>query len=333
MRYIVTGGSGFIGNHLILKLLNFGHEIINIDKLTKVSNRNFKPDSKNYKLFRLDINDAHDIREIFYSFKPQAVFNLAALSHVETSIKHFDDCFHCNVTGTHTLLQITNQYFNELSKHDQNQFRFIQISTDEVYGSLGPNDKPFTELSNYKPNTPYSATKAAGDMLVRSYNKTYGLPTITTHCTNNFGIYQHPEKFIPKCIYKFLRHKPISIYGSGEHIRDWIHVEDHVDGILAAYTRGIVGANYLFGSEIGYSNNFIAKQIFDIIGTLIDLNNHELICHVEDKNHDFRYAVDCSWTKNNLNWAPKHNFISSIKDIIKWYFNNNHWLQTMQSQN
>lgn len=333
MKYIVTGGSGFIGNHLVTKLLELGHNVINIDKLTNVSNRTFKPKSDNYKLYRLDINDTHDVREIFYEFKPDAIFNLAALSHVETSIKHSDDCFHCNVSGTHGLLQVAHQYFDELNDKDKESFRFIQVSTDEVYGSLDLNDPPFTELSNYKPNTPYSATKAAGDMLVRAYHKTYGLPTITTHCTNNFGTHQHPEKFIPKCIYRFLKHRPISIFGSGEHIRDWIHVSDHVDGILAAYNRGKLGSSYLFGSEQGYSNYFVANELLRIISTMIRLEDVKYIIHSEDRNHDFRYAVDCSWTKKELGWAPKHTFLDSIEEVVRWYFRNNSWLQMMQSQN
>ena len=333
MKFIVTGGSGFIGNHLIIKLLELGHSVVNIDKLTKISNRNFNPNNSNYHLRRYDINDTHDVRNIFFDFKPDAVFHLAALSNVDTSIKNASECFECNVAGTNNLLEISLQYYDALSKSDQQRFRFLQISTDEVYGSLKLDDPPFTEDSNYKPNTPYAATKAAGDMLVRSYNKTYNLPTIITHCTNNYGIYQHPEKFIPKCIYKFLRHKPISIYGSGEHIRDWIHVEDHINGIISAYNNGLNGSSYLFGSGVGYSNNFIASKILEVVQKLIKLEDREYITHSDDRNHDFRYAVDCSWTQNQLNWAPKYNFLTSIENIIKWYFNNNSWLQTMQSQN
>jgi len=333
MRIVVTGGSGFIGNHLVKKLLSYGNEVVNIDKLTNVSNRSFRPIEDTYKFYRLDINNAHDVRELFYDFKPEAVFNLAALSHVETSIKNMDECFKNNIDGLQSLLKVSQQYFDILSNTEKETFRFIQVSTDEVYGSLESNDPPFTEDSNYKPNTPYSASKAAGDMLVRCYHKTYGLPVITTHCTNNFGTHQHPEKFIPKCIYRFLKGKPISIFGSGEHIRDWIHVLDHVEGLLATYKYGVIGENYLFGSGIGYTNNFVAKTILDSVSNLIELDHdQEYILHSEDKNHDFRYAVDCTKTKENLGWEPRLGFLTTIDPIVQWYFKNERWLTTMNSQ-
>lgn len=332
MKFVVTGGSGFIGNHLINKLLSLGNEVVNIDTLTRASNRSFKPDSEKYKLHRLDINDAYDVKNVIYDFKPHAIFNLAALSHVETSIKNVDECFRTNVVGTQNLLQISQQYFDFLNNEDKDAFRFIQVSTDEVYGSLGPDDPPFTENSNYKPNTPYSASKAAGDMLVRCYQKTYGLPVITTHCTNNFGTHQHPEKFIPKCIYRFLKHRPISIFGSGEQVRDWIHVLDHVDGLLAAYQYGIIGNSYLFGSEIGYTNNFVAQTILDSVSRLIEINGDEYILHTEDKNHDFRYAVDCTKTKKDLGWEPRLGFLTTIDPTVQWYFKNERWLTIMNSQ-
>jgi dTDP-glucose 4,6-dehydratase len=332
MRFIVTGGSGFIGNHLITALLYNNHQVINIDKLSRVSNREFRPPSRDYKLFKLDINDDINIPKIFEDFMPHGVFNLAALSHVESSIENPNECFDCNIDGLYNLLKISRTYFDTICT-DQDMFRFIQVSTDEVYGSLNTNDPPFTEDSNYKPNTPYSATKAAGDMTARCYHKTYGLPVITTHCTNNFGTHQHPEKFIPKCIYRFLCKKPISIFGSGEQIRDWIHVKDHVEGLLAAYERGTVGESYLFGSEIGRTNNSVAETILASVARLIDINvDDDYILHTEDKNHDFRYAVDCTKTKEKLNWQPRLGFTTTIDPIVQWYFRNERWLKTMNSQ-
>lgn len=332
MKFIVTGGSGFIGNHLILKLLKDKHQVLNIDKLTYAADHNFYPDDSNYSFQRIDICDTYDINDIFNSFVPDGVFNLAAVSHVDRSIVYSDECLRTNVFGLQNLLQCSLKY---LENGAPNHFRFLQVSTDEVYGSLGPNDPPFTEKSNYKPNTPYSATKAAGDMLIRCFVNTYKLPALTTHCTNNFGTRQHPEKFIPKCIFNFLNNKPITIYGSGEHIRDWIHVDDHCNGIVKAFFDGMIGENYLFGSEHGTSNNDIAKLIWSIINNrykeLKDMS--KFIVHTPDKNHDFRYAVDCTYTKSCLNWDAKLPLNTALAEIVDWYYNNMAWLQKMHRQN
>lgn len=315
-------------------MLNKGHSVLNIDNLSYAADKHFVPEGDNtgiYRFYNLDICDSYDIKDVINLYAPDCIINLAAVSHVDRSIVYSDECLRTNVLGLQNLLQLSLRYVeNGAPSH----FKFIQVSTDEVYGSLGKEEAPFTEKSNYKPNTPYSATKAAGDMLVRCFVNTYKLPALVTHCTNNFGTRQHPEKFIPKCVHHFMNDVRLTIYGSGEHIRDWIHVDDHCNGIITAFFKGEVGENYLFGSEQGVSNNDMSKLIHKILKSrYCELPDYDkCVIHTPDKNHDFRYAVDCSYTKEKLGWEPQKPLSEYLQYTIDWYCDNMDWLKMMNKQ-
>tara|TARA_Y100000768_G_scaffold521_1_gene370 strand:- start:3596 stop:4651 length:1056 start_codon:yes stop_codon:yes gene_type:complete len=330
---IVTGGCGFIGSNFILNhLAKNNNKILNIDKLSysaNLDNLTSLHESPNYYFQRCDINDNRAISSAFERFEPHLIINFAAETHVDRSIDSPDEFIKTNVLGTLNLLKISLKYFKKKKK-----FKFIHVSTDEVFGSLDLNSEPFTEKSRYQPNSPYSASKASSDHLVRAWFKTYGLPTIITNCTNNYGPYQFPEKLIPLIIANCLDEKLLPIYGDGSHLRDWIYVDDHCHAIDLILENGEIGTNYVIGSNTEIKNIDIVKKVCKILDELRPRNNgsyEDLISFVKDRpGHDFRYAIDSKKASKNLNWFPKESFDTGILKTIKWYLNNEDWWRNIQ---
>jgi len=325
MDVIVTGGSGFIGNHLIrLILAQTALTVLNVDKLTYAgaffSSQDFQDDSR-YAFYHGDICDSELMESLLDLHKPKLVFHLAAESHVDQSIESPQAFVRSNVVGTGSLLQACLGYYR--SDTCMPEFRFIHVSTDEVYRSLSAGAPKFKEDSPYQPRSPYAATKASSDHLARAWYHTYELPVIVTHCSNNFGPFQHPEKLIPKVILNCLFGNPIPVYGTGENIRDWVFVEDHCRALLKISTHGEIGATYNIGGEQEHSNLSIIKRLCRIIddkfGTT-DSTKENLIQFVADRpGHDFRYAVDTSKIRNELSWRPQADFDSSLTETVSWY--------------
>tara|TARA_B100000315_G_scaffold257791_1_gene307796 strand:- start:232 stop:1284 length:1053 start_codon:yes stop_codon:yes gene_type:complete len=336
--YLITGGCGFIGSNFIRYLLNNdqGCRIGNLDKLTYAGNlENLKDleDDARYHFFRGDICDKLKVEQIFCDFKPDIVINFAAESHVDRSIGDPGDFITTNINGTFTLLMESLRYYKTLENN--NSFRFHHVSTDEVFGSLG-DDGYFNEKTPYDPSSPYSASKAASDHLVRSWQRTFGLPIIISICSNNYGPYQFPEKLIPLMILNCLAEKPLPVYGKGENIRDWLYVDDHCDAIHTIIEDGIIGETYNVGGNNEIMNIDIVRticQILDEINPSENLNSYdELITFVVDRpGHDFRYAIDSSKLQNDLDWLPKETFKTGIRKTINWYLENQEWWQDIQN--
>lgn len=329
MKIIVTGGLGFIGINLITKLLkNKNNFVINIDKESTYSSKNkeliFKKNEK-YKFIKIDIANINRLRIKIKKFNPDIIFHLAAESHVDRSISNPDDFIYSNIVGTYNLLKISTELYNT-----NNKFKFLFVSTDEVYGSLTLNDKKsFKEISNYKPNSPYSASKASADLIVRSWNKTYNLPTITTHCSNNYGPWQHPEKLIPLVIKNILSNRKIPIYGNGLNVRDWIHVDDHVNALIKISKIKFTGQVYNIGSNNLINNLSLVKKICNLIDLKIKKKSSslKLITFVEDrKGHDLKYAINSSLLKKEVNFIAKIRFDEGLNKTIDWYIKNKEWL-------
>ena len=320
-KILITGGLGFIGVNLIEFLLKKKNNIIyNIDKISPVSNKVYF-DNKNYKFIKLNISNKKKTCEFLKTLRPRTIFHLAAETHVDESIIKPEKFIKSNILGTFNLLE-TLRIMNNKNLLDKN-FLFIHVSTDEVYGSIKKGY--FNENSPYKPNSPYSATKASSDMLVRAWSKTFSLPVITTNCSNNYGPYQNFEKLIPKVIYCALYNKPITIYGNGKNLRDWIYVKDHVEALELISNFGKIGENYNIGGAKVLTNNFIVNKICKIIydNKLTAYNPKELITYVDDrKGHDYRYAVNIKKIYKKIRWSPKYNFEKSLKKTIFWYWNN-----------
>lgn len=321
MKVFVTGGAGFIGSAMIRMLSKIKDiEIVNIDKLTYAANldslKNI-PDSK-YKLHKLDINDKN-ILDLFLEYKPDLLFHFAAESHVDNSIESPVDFINTNVLGTFNLLEAARKYLQKTGNKD---FRFHHISTDEVYGDLMPHEEKFNEGSNYEPSSPYSASKASSDHLVRAWSRTYGLPVIITNCSNNYGPYQHQEKLIPKIIKSCINKEPIPIYGKGDQIRDWLFVDDHVAGIFLSATKGKLGETYVIGGDNEVTNMQIALKICKTITHIYynnEFNCEDLITFVKDRpGHDMRYAINSSKIKNELGWNQKETFETGLQKTIEW---------------
>jgi|688.fasta_scaffold12308_12 dTDP-glucose 4,6-dehydratase len=341
---LVTGGAGFIGSNLIrLLLLETQATIINIDKLTYAGNLDSlkdiaeNPEYKNrYKFERVDICNQLEIKQIFEKYRPQAILNLAAESHVDRSIDSPASFIETNILGVFNLLEQTRFFFNNsLNDSEKAKFRFLHVSTDEVFGSLGENGY-FDENTSYKPNSPYSASKAASDHLVRAWHHTYGIPTLITNCSNNYGPYQFPEKLIPLNLFNALNNKPIRIYGNGENVRDWIYVEDHCRGILHALLKGEIGESYNIGSNNEKTNLELIKLMcayLDQISPRDDQKPHETaIAFVTDRpGHDQRYAIDSTKACKELNWKPRETLDSGLKKTIDWYLKNSEWLERIMS--
>ena len=330
MNIIVTGGAGFIGSAFIRHLIKHTtHQILNIDKLTYAADLASLDSIKNhhqYLFSQTDITDSKKLTEIFRQFKPDLVIHFAAETHVDRSISAPEVFIQTNIIGTFQLLQVSLDYWKKLNHSAQQTFRFVSISTDEVYGELTNTDSFFHENSIYAPNSPYSASKASADHLVRAWHKTYGLPTLITHSSNNYGPYQYPEKLIPRTILNALSGKPIEVYGNGEQIRDWLFIQDHIDALMLIITKGKIGEIYNVGGDNELKNIFVVRKICDILDTLKPekpngINHYsELITFVQDRlGHDFRYAIDNSKIKKELGWFPKQNFEVGLQKTIHWY--------------
>ena len=319
-KIVVTGGNGFIGSNLVNFLLNKKYFVINIDK-NKYSKgsyllRNKKP--KNYKFYNLDIN-SKKIFNIFSKFKPDAIFNLAAETHVDRSIETPKDFIDSNILGTFNILEQLRKYKKKYNKN----LRLIHISTDEVYGDLKNNERS-NEFSSYRPSSPYSASKASADHLIRSYVRTYKLDAVISNCCNNFGPGQFPEKLIPTLIYNIVTNKPLPIYGKGKNSREWIYVEDHCNGLFIIYRKGKIGESYNIGTNNNVSNLNLTKILLKIVKNKdLKIEKKVKIKFVKDRpGHDFRYALNSKKIRKELNWRPKMNFESGLKETFNWYLNN-----------
>ena len=347
MKILVTGGAGFIGSAVIRHIIkNTQDSIINVDKLTYAGNLESLievSDSGRYVFEHVDICNRNEIDRVFLEHKPDAVMHLAAESHVDRSIDGPAEFIETNIVGTYTLLEATRQYWLTLGEQNKSTFRFHHISTDEVYGDLEGTTDLFTETTSYEPSSPYSASKAASDHLVRSWLRTYGLPTIITNCSNNYGPYHFPEKLIPLVILNALEGKPLPIYGKGEQIRDWLYVEDHARALVKVVTEGIVGETYNIGGHNEKRNIDVVKSICSILDELVPLKSHseldsgsissysDLITFVTDRpGHDMRYAIDASKIEKELGWKPEESFESGIKKTVQWYLANEQWSKRVQ---
>ncbi len=330
---LITGGAGFIGGTLIEKLLEErNYKIYNIDNLGYASNelrlKNFKKIHKNYHHFNIDISDNENLKKAILESDPDLIFHLAAESHVDRSI---DNPFHfikSNIIGTFNLLEASTTHFQKLSKDRKIDFKFLHISTDEVFGSLGSKGK-FNEHSKYKPNSPYSATKASSDHLVRAWFHTYSLPTLITNCSNNYGPYQFPEKLIPLTILKAINGQKIPVYGKGENIRDWLHVKDHIEALLLVAKSGKIGKTYCIGGNSEIKNIKLVKSICEYLDSYLPKSEGTYLDQIEfvkDRpGHDFRYSIDTNLIEQELNWKAKIKFEDGIKSTINWYLNNEYW--------
>ena len=333
-NYLVTGGAGFIGSALV-KTLNKekNSNVLNIDKLTYAGNPQNLKDIKfknNYYFKKLDICNQTIMNTLFKEFNPDFVYHLAAETNVDKSIKCPTDFLNTNILGTASLLNAALLYWDKLKGNKKKNFKFISVSTDEVYGSLDSNDF-FNEKSQYMPNSPYSASKASSDHLVRAWYKTYGLPTIITNCSNNYGPFQYPEKLIPLTIINAIRLKKIPIYGDGRQIRDWLHVKDHVDALLKIGETGNIGTSYVIGGDCQISNLDVIKRICAILDKLKPLKSsknrfQDLVKFVKDRpGHDKRYAIDFSKLSSEIGWSPKISFDQGLLDTVNWYLYNQNW--------
>ena len=334
MNVLVTGGAGFIGsNFLNLSVPNYpGHEFINADKLTYAANlENLEQviGCKNYLFEQCDIADSNQVEALFNKYNPDMLVHFAAESHVDRSIYGPAEFIQSNIIGTFNLLESCRKYWSQTD-----QKLFLHVSTDEVYGSLGA-EGYFTEKTAYDPSSPYSASKAASDHLVRAYHRTYNLPTIITNCSNNYGPYQFPEKLIPLMIINALEGKPLPVYGKGENIRDWLFVEDHFRALWAVIEKGIPGETYNIGGNCERRNIDIVNQICEILAVETSSNSEKfknLITFVPDRpGHDMRYAIDATKIKNKLNWQPQETFETGLIKTIRWYLDNSKWVENIRS--
>lgn len=334
-NFLITGGAGFIGSCMVRKLIQeTNHRVLNVDKLTYASNLASLSTIENderYFFEKEDICNHEKMINILEEFKPNIIMNFAAESHVDRSIESASEFMRTNILGTFTLLQVSRKFFNKLDNEEKKFFKFHHVSTDEVYGDLGFNDELFTEVTRYDPSSPYSASKASSDHLVRSWHRTFGLPTIITNCSNNYGPYHHPEKLIPHIILNALTGKKLPIYGDGQQIRDWLYVEDHVSVLLDVAEQGVIGETYNIGGNNEISNLNVVKSICNILEENAPKPQgvkkfEDLIHFVKDRpGHDKRYAIDAAKIKNELGWEPIETFNSGLNKTIIWYLNNRSW--------
>jgi dTDP-glucose 4,6-dehydratase len=337
---LVTGGAGFIGSNFVLTWIReIGSLVINLDSLTYAGNRNnlLSLDHDARHIFvHGDIADEALVAHLLREHKPKAIVHFAAESHVDRSIVGPDAFIKTNVFGTFSLLQSARAYYAELSADEQKNFRFLHVSTDEVYGSLAPDDPAFSETTPYAPNSPYAASKAASDHLVRAYFHTYGLPVLTTNCSNNYGPYQFPEKLIPLMILNSLEGKPLPVYGDGKNVRDWLFVEDHCSAIRTVLDRGKLGETYNIGGSSERKNIDVVTAICDLLDELAPSktigSRRKLISYVTDRpGHDRRYAINAGKIKNDLGWEPAERFESGIRKTVEWYLANQAWVENVRS--
>lgn len=335
-KILITGGAGFIGSSLIRHIINYtNHSVINIDKLTYAGNLDsidLASQNKRYLFKKVDICDADEINNVFNNFMPDIVIHLAAESHVDRSIDDPSEFIKTNIFGTYVLLQQARIYLRSLKGVKRDNFRFHHVSTDEVYGDLESKDALFTEETSYAPSSPYSASKASSDHLVRSWYRTFDLPILITNCSNNYGPYQFPEKLIPLIINNALEGKALPIYGDGKQIRDWLYVDDHARALLHVALNGEIGETYNIGGHNEMQNIEVVKNICYILDELVPCkfdgisHYHQLIQYVDDRSgHDVRYAIDASKILTNLNWKPVETFETGIKKTVQWYLDNKLW--------
>ena len=335
---LVTGGAGFIGSNFVLQWLESSRgSIIVLDKLTYAGNRENlaaverHPD---FKFVQGDIVDGPRTRALLEEERPTSIVHFAAESHVDRSISSPGEFIRTNIEGTFQLLETARSYWDRLEGEEKLKFRFLHVSTDEVYGSLSPTDPAFSETTPYAPNSPYSASKAASDHLVRAYHHTYGLPTLTTNCSNNYGPRQFPEKLIPLMILNALKRKPLPVYGDGRNIRDWLYVGDHCDGIATVLERGVVGETYNIGGQQELTNLEVVHQLCSILDELVPAAHsyRELIAFVKDRpGHDRRYAMSIDKIGKELGWHPKETFFSGLRKTVQWYLESQSWVEHVTS--
>jgi len=333
---LVTGGAGFIGGNFVLRAMAEKNvNLVNLDCLTYAGNlQTLKSISEepNYRFYQGDIGNRALVAQILEKYQPRAVINFAAESHVDRSIHGPGEFIHTNIVGTFNLLESVRTYYEKLGDGQKNMFRFLHVSTDEVYGTLDQTDPPFAETNPYEPNSPYAASKAASDHLVRAWFHTYGLPVLTTNCSNNYGPYQFPEKLIPLVIHNALKGKPLPVYGDGKQIRDWLYVEDHCDAICVVLERGRLGETYNIGGNNEKTNISVVETICRILDQLrprADRKSYlEQITFVKDRpGHDRRYAINASKIANELGWKPKETFESGIQKTVQWYLDHQDWVE------
>lgn len=344
MRLLITGGAGFIGSALIRYILqNTGYTVLNVDKLTyAASPASLTQLAKrpNYSFLRADIAARQPIQQALHNFRPDAVIHLAAESHVDRSIDHPAAFMHSNVQGTYQLLESVRHYWQQLEPTSQAAFRFLHVSTDEVYGDRSEAGSPATEHSSYNPSSPYAASKAASDHLVRAWQRTYGIPVLLSHCTNNYGPYQFPEKLIPLMILNAQIGRPLPIYGDGQQRRDWLYVDDHVRALLLILENGQPGQSYNISSQHQHSNLNVVEILCELLEELAPRHPsgisryQDLITQVEDRpGHDRCYALNSNYLRHNLGWQPQESFTSGLRKTLQWYLDNASWCQHIQNGN
>jgi dTDP-glucose 4,6-dehydratase len=341
-KILVTGGAGFIGSSVVRTIISqTAYEVINLDKLTYAGNLDslsLEASSTRYSHFQEDICDYKSVMDIFEQCKPSIIMHLAAESHVDRSIDGPSEFIKTNITGTFILLEAARSYYKTLKENEKELFRFHHISTDEVYGDLEGTQDLFTEETPYSPSSPYSASKAASDHLVRAWGRTYGLPVIITNCSNNYGPYHFPEKLIPHVILNAIHGKPLPIYGDGLQIRDWLYVEDHAKALIKVVTQGETGETYNIGGHNEKTNLEVVETICDLLEEFAPekpagvKNYRDLITFVKDRpGHDERYAIDASKIERELGWVPEETFESGLRKTVKWYLDNRHWWERVLS--
>lgn len=338
MKLLITGGAGFIGSNFILNRIEKGDQVVNLDKLTYSGNLNnlvSVQNRENYSFVRGDIGDKSLVRKIFSECRPDAVVNFAAETHVDRSVIDPESFVRTNVLGTSNLLLETLDYWKSLSQEEKAKFRFHHISTDEVYGSLGFEDPAFTENTAYAPNSPYSASKASSDHFVRAFHETYGLPTLISNCSNNYGPRQFPEKLIPLMVLNAIEGKPLPIYGNGKNIRDWLHVFDHCDAISLILEKSKPGECYNVGGNSEKNNLEVVAAIINVLDQEVPRPDgksySEQIHFVKDRpGHDLRYAINADKIKKDLGWTPKFNFDQGIRETVLWYLANEDWVKNVK---
>lgn len=334
MKILITGGAGFIGSAVVREAVSAGHEVVNLDKLTYAANLESLTsvvDATGYSFEKADICDGAAVRAILETHQPDAIMHLAAESHVDRSIDGPAAFIQTNIVGTYHLLEASLEYFQGLSQDRRRDFKFHHVSTDEVFGSLGEDDPAFTAETPYRPRSPYSASKAASDHLALSWLHTYGLPVVLSNCSNNYGPYQFPEKLIPLMIIRGHNREPLPVYGNGENIRDWLHVDDHARALLLILEKGRTGETYLVGGDAEYRNIDVVRAI---CGALDELNGGAahagLITMVDDRpGHDWRYSIDTSAIRDGLGWQPFISFEEGLRSTVEWYLANSGWWEPL----
>lgn len=341
MKFLVTGGAGFIGSAVIRYLINdLGFEVVNLDKLTYAGNLESLVNvagSPNYTFEKADICDFENVERVFNQHQPDKVMHLAAESHVDRSIDGPAEFIQTNIVGTYVMLEVARQYWSKLPEKKISEFRFHHISTDEVYGDLEGTDNLFLENTPYAPSSPYSASKASSDHLVRAWHRTYGLPVVITNCSNNYGPYQFPEKLIPLIILNAVSGKALPVYGKGNQIRDWLYVEDHARALVKVVLDGVDGETYNIGGHNEKTNLEVVKTLCRILDEMVPDHPgeieyyEELITYVSDRpGHDLRYAIDATKIDQQLNWRPTETFETGIRKTVEWYLRNKSWWQRVQ---